>query len=423
MKLLTLSSLSIVLTILTLSGCGAKPKPTQEAVIDSTLPKVSLTKKATASSMKSIALEWKRIKDKRVKGIYIYRESLDENVTQKDSYYDTINNRFATHYLDTNVKPAHRYSYYFVTYSDKAQGQRSEPYQTSTKPILDSVTWLYAANSMPRSAKIIWRPHTNEIVKGYEIHRKALDEEKWSVIARLDGRLNVEYIDKDLKDSHTYLYNVRAVTYNGIVSKPSEVVKSVTKKLPLVLTNLKATNNLPKKISLTWDSSKNEDFSYYNLYRTNKPDSGYELLAKLKNNSFVDEIKEDGAMYFYMVTAVDKDGLESPYQPYATQGNTLSKPLAPAVVDAKLQNNKVVINWRQNDLRTTSYTVVKSYKKGLFETVVDEFSGISSTTFEDKDIQQDMTYKYQVKAVDRNSIESEPSLEAVVEIPKNTQER
>lgn len=423
MKLLSLSSLSIVLTLLTLSGCGAKPKPKEEAVIDSTLPKISLTRNATKSSMKSIALEWKRIKDKRVEGIYIYRESIDENLSSENSYYDTINNRFATHYLDSNVKPAHRYNYYFVTYSKEAQGERSEVYQAATKPVLESVTWVYAANSMPRSTKVIWRPHTNEIVRAYEIQRRALDEDKWKVIARVDGRLSAEYIDKGLKDNHTYLYNVRAITYNGITSKQSEIVKSITKKLPLTITNLKASNDIAKKIRLTWDRSLNKDFSYYKLYRADKPDGNYEFLAKLTNTTFEDEVHDDGVRYFYMVTAVDKDGLESEQQPHSTQGTSLSKPLAPAVVDAELKDNKIVLKWRKNDFRTNSYTVIKEYKTGVFESTVDEYKDIKGESFEDKDILPGTTYYYKVLTVDKNSIESEPSIEVIVETPEIKEEQ
>lgn len=423
MKLLSLSSLSIVLTLLTLSGCGAKPKPKEEAVIDSTLPKISLTRNATKSSMKSIALEWKRIKDKRVEGIYIYRESIDENLSSENSYYDTINNRFATHYLDSNVKPAHRYNYYFVTYSKEAQGERSEVYQAATKPVLESVTWVYAANSMPRSTKVIWRPHTNEIVRAYEIQRRALDEDKWKVIARVDGRLSAEYIDKGLKDNHTYLYNVRAITYNGITSKQSEIVKSITKKLPLTITNLKASNDIAKKIRLTWDRSLNKDFSYYKLYRADKPDGNYEFLAKLTNTTFEDEVHDDGVRYFYMVTAVDKDGLESEQQPHSTQGTSLSKPLAPAVVDTELKDNKIVLKWRKNDFRTNSYTVIKEYKTGVFESTVDEYKDIKGESFEDKDILPGTTYYYKVLTVDKNSIESEPSIEVIVETPEIKEEQ
>ncbi|QFR49626.1 fibronectin type III domain-containing protein [Sulfurimonas lithotrophica] len=415
MKLLNLSSLLTVLTILILSGCTVKPKPKEEAVIDSSLPKVVLTKTATKSSMKSIALEWKRINDKRVKGIYIFRESLDENLSQQDSYYETINNRFSTHFLDTNVKPSKRYNYYFVTYSDKAQGERSEVYQAATKPVLESVTWIYAANNMPRSAKIIWRPHTNKLVRAYEIQRKTLDETKWETVARVDGRLSAEYIDLDLKDSYTYQYNVRALTYNGITSKASEIVKSITKDLPLEITNIKASNNLAKKIIISWNKSNQEDFSHYNLYRSSEIDGGYELIAKLVNNRFEDVIEKDGAKYFYRVGAVDKDGLESIHDRHSVQGVSLSKPLPPAVVDASLINNKVILKWKKNDPRAVSYTVRKTYKKGLFDKVVDEFKDINNNTFQDLDISPKTTYYYQVISVDKNSIESEPSIEVIIE--------
>lgn len=418
MKLLNLSSLLIVLIILTLSGCGLKPKPKKDAIIDSSLPKISLTKSATKSDMKSIALEWKKLKIKRVKGIYIYRESLDENLTTDDAYLDTINNRYSTHYLDVDVKPGHRYKYYFVTYSVDAQGERSESYQVATKPILGSVTWIYAASNMPKSAKVIWRPHTNKLVRAYEIHRKTLDEDKWKIVARVDGRLSAEYIDLELKDNYTYQYHVRAITYNGITSKPSKIVKSVTKELPLSITNITASNNIPRKIRLTWDKSNTKDFSHYNVYRSKQADGSYTHLVKVSNNVFEDIIEKNGAKYFYKVSAVDKDGLESVLQENSTQGTSLSKPLPPAVVDAVLVDNKVVLKWKKNDLRVKSYVVLKKYDDGLFNKVIDEFKDIRTIEFEDTNIKDGTTYYYQVLSVDKNLIESEPSIEVIIETKK-----
>jgi fibronectin type 3 domain-containing protein len=415
MKLLNLSSLLIVLILLTLSGCAIKPKPKKEVTVDATLPKISLTKNATKSSMLSIALEWKLIKDERVDGIYIYRDSLDENLSKNDSYYDTINNRFSTHYLDTNVKPNHRYNYYFVTYSKDAQSNMSEKYQAQAKPVLDSVSWIYAANGLPRSAKVIWRPHKNGVVEGYEIHRKTLDSQKWQKVGKVNGRLNAEYIDNELRDSMTYQYNIRAVTFDGIVSKPSKVVKSITKKLPLIITNLEASNDLPKKISLTWDKSANDDFVYYKLYKSAKPDSGYSFVTKLTKNSYMDEVKKDGEQFFYLVTAVDIDGLESKKQPHSTQGISLSKPLAPAMVEANLVGKKILIKWRKNDFRTQSYKVIRRYNESYFNTIVDEFIDIKEKSFEDTKIKPDTTYRYSVKSVDKHGIESKPTMEVVVE--------
>jgi len=417
MKLLNLSSLLIVLTVLIISGCAIKPKPGQEVVIDSSLPKITLTKSATKSTMTSIAIEWAKIKNRRVKGIYIYRESLDEaKTTDDDAYYATIDNRYATHFLDENVKPNHRYNYYFVTYSADAQGERSDIYPAATKPVLNSVSWIYAASGMPRSAKVIWRPHTNEIVKAYDIQRKTFNDTEWKTVARVEGRLSAEYIDFGLSDSVTYQYNVRAVTYNSIISKPSDIVKSITKELPREVTNLAATNNLPKKIIITWDESKNEDFSHYNLYRSNKIDGGYTLLSKLKKSKYQDEIPEDGDKYFYRVSAVDKDGLESIHDRSSASGMSLSKPLPPSVVEARLIDNKqVVLEWKKNDVKATSYSVRKRYSKGLFDTAIDEFKEIKGTKFEDSKIEPAQTYYYQVLSVDKYSIESKPSMEVVIE--------
>ena len=106
MKLSILTTLLSVSLILILSGCGAKPKPKEEAAIDATLPKIKLTNHGVIQGMKSVALEWENIKDKRVKGVYLFKVALDVNKTagmQVDEYLDTVDNRFSTHYLDTDI--------------------------------------------------------------------------------------------------------------------------------------------------------------------------------------------------------------------------------------------------------------------------------------------------------------------------------
>jgi fibronectin type 3 domain-containing protein len=209
---------------------------------------------------------------------------------------------------------------------------------------------------------------------------------------------------------------VRAVTYNSIISKPSEIVKSITKPLPAEITNLEATNNLPKKINVSWDESKVEDFSHYNLYRSKTIDGGYTLLTETKKTKYEDILQEDGEKYFYRVSAVDRDGLESIHDRNSASGMSLPKPLAPSVVEARLiENKKVVLEWKKNDPKVTSYIVRKKYSKGLFDTALDEYKDIKGTTFEDSKIEPSQTYYYQVLSVDKYSIESKPSMEVVIE--------
>ena len=419
MKLSTLATSLSVLLILFLSGCGSKPTPKskEDVVVDATLAQITLTKHGLKTGMKSIALEWNSITDKRVRGIYLYKVALDVNNTKKDTtdYLDTIDNRFSTHYLDTDIKPNSRYTYYFKTYSENAEGLQSKTIIAQSKPILDSVTWLHVAKDMPRSAKIIWRPHTNKLVNGYEIQRRTLEEKKFETIVKLKNRLRVEYIDNDLKDKHTYIYRIRALTYNNIVSKPSKEMRVTTKALPSQVLNIKATTDRPKAIFISWEKTKIKDFSNYRVYRSKKLEGGYKLIAEITKNRYTDKIQEDGMTYFYRVSTIDKDLLESKHNLHSAQGVTLVKPSTPVMIEAKVLKGKVILKWSKTDERTKSYIVSKRYKKSMFDEVIDEFDGITTTVFEDSKIKPSTVYYYKIYSVDKNNIRSDESIEFELE--------
>jgi len=193
------------------------------------------------------------------------------------------------------------------------------------------------------------------------------------------------------------------------------MVKVVTKALPNPITGLVATKDLPKVIKLNWDKSTNKDFYRYYLYRADKLDGSYEIIAKLHNNLFTDDIKEDGKSYFYRVSCVDEDGLESEHEKVSIQGMTLSKPNAPAIVEAKLVGSKIELSWSQVDSRTKDYVIIKKAKKGWFDTVTSEIDSIPNTKYVDTEIEPDTTYVYQVYAVDKNGIKSEPSIKIKIQ--------
>ncbi len=419
MKLYKLAILCAV-SLLILSGCvSTKPTPKKETIVDDTLPIVELTKNGTMSTMKNVALEWKSIEDPRVRGIYIYRLALDVSDADANEYYDTIPSRFSTHYLDTDIEPESRYSYYFKTYSDNAESLASPTTTITSKPIMDSVSWIHSVEGMPRSAKIIWRPHENQKVKAYLIQRRTLKADVWDDIKTVKGRLNVEFIDTKLKDKFTYKYRIKCLTYDDITSKPSKEVTVITKALPLEVTGITATTNLPKKVEIRWPAVKSKDFSHYNLYRSSNVDSGYKVIKELQNNFYVDLIEGDASRFFYRVSVVDKDGLESKHDKQSVMGITLTKPLAPAIVEAKLIDGKVHIKWSKSDPRSITYIVSKRYKKSIFDEKKEDFEGIKGDEFIDTEIYTDTIYYYQVYGVDKDYIKSEPSIEVTIVTDKN----
>lgn len=414
MRLSILSSLCTA-SILILSGCTPSTlKPKEVLKIDTTLQKIELTQNGVYADMKAIAFEYKPITDARVKGVYVYRMTGDNDGSE---YYDTIDNRFATHYVDSDIEPARNYRYYFKTFSDSGESEASEIISVNSLAPMESVTWIHSINGMPRSAKIIWRPHSDQKVISYIIERKTLEKDEWKEIAVVKGRLSAEFIDTELKDNYIYTYRIRVKTFNDIISNPSQEVRVVTKPLPAGVENLTASNNLPKTIELNWSPSSYEHFAAYNVYRSATHNGDLELISKVQTNHFIDKIDEDGKQYFYKVSVVDNDGLESEHENYSIQGSTLAIPQSPYVTKASYRDGKIELTWNTQDSRVRKFHVIRTYKKGWLDTFKDEYEGITQTMMIDSNVEQGVAYHYQVIAIDEYGLKSKPSLDAEVRVP------
>jgi len=405
MKQFVLPTLAV--TLLLFSGCTTEPTPAAEPVIDPTLPKVSIN--GHLESMTTVAFEWKPNVDPRVNGYYVYRSD-PKSEDQKLSRHATLETRFVSHYVDTELKPNTGYEYRFSSFNKKLQeSDASKTFRVTTKPVINSVSFFDSIGNMPRMAKLIWRPHDNPSVRGYILERQVIEKPEWEEIAEIDNRLQAEYIDKDLDDNRVYKYRLRAITFQDIKSTPSDIAKVTTKPLPLTISGLKASTNLAKRIELSWTASKEKDIAYYNIYRSDSGDGSYDYHVKLNETKYIDEIEEDGKNYFYKITAVDKDGLEGIKQVSPTHGLTLAKPAKPTFSDALVKNNSAVLSWNNNDSRTKTYTVIKTTKESWINSTSQEITNISDTTYTDKDLLPDVQYQYQVMAVDEFGVSSEPT--------------
>jgi uncharacterized protein len=401
-------ALSASLALSLFSGCAPQPIVQPKTVtIDSTLPTPMMN--GFIADITSIGFEWKPIEDTRVSGYYVYRNTPGA-VDQKLERIDTINSRFATHYVDHNLKPANEYQYRFATITPQGtESVASETMLVATQPMISPVSFFQSVGNMPRSAKLLWRPHPNGKINGYLIERQEATEQKWSEIATVTGRLNAEYIDHNLKDGHVYHYRIKALTYDKLSTEPSEMAKVVTKPLPPEIRNITSTNDLPRAITLTWEGSPLSDLSHYNIYRSSTPNGIFDYHVKLATTTFTDTITEDGKFYFYKITAVDKDGLESLKSTIATQGSTLSKPQTPIAYEGKVVDRTAQLQWKNVDQRTATYTVVKTIKTSWVTRESIDINNITEPKFSDTDIKPDTTYLYEILSVDKNGIRSLPT--------------
>ena len=400
-------ALSISLALSLFSGCAPQPATQKTVTIDSTLPIPVMN--GYIADITSAAFEWKPIDDPRVQGYFVYRTN-PGGEDQKLHRIASIESRFATHFVDTDLKPNTQYQYRFAAFTkDEHESVGSETMIVATQPMIAPVSFFQAVGNMPRSAKLLWRPHPNGKISGYVLERQNANDQEWRQIATISGRLTPEYIDRDLKDGQVYFYRIKATSFDRLTTEPSETVKVVTKPLPPEIKNVTATSDLPHAITLTWEASTISDLSHYNIYRSSSPKGMFDYHVKLEGTQYTDEVKEDGKFYFYKITAVDKDGLESPTSAVAVQGSTLSKPQTPIAYEGQIVDRAAVIRWKNADPRTVSYTVIKTTKTSWISRETLEINNITDTSFRDADIKPDTAYLYEIVSVDKNDIRSLPT--------------
>ncbi|WP_417326304.1 fibronectin type III domain-containing protein [Halarcobacter sp.] len=417
-KLMKLTSLSAL--ILLLSGCSLKNFDNTKPKINETLEVVDSASIRTLPDINAIAFEWRKVDDPRVTGYHFYRANLQKDGA-KLTLIDTVENRYTTHYVDENVEPSTKYVYKISSATaTEFESRTTNDYVVSTLPLMEGVSFIQAISNLPRQIKIVWRPHSSERIESYEVQRKTPATSKWEEIETLDGRLQAEYIDLNLEDNVVYHYRVIGKTFDGLETMPSALVKAQTKPLPAGILSLKATTNLPRKIALTWEPSKSDDVVKYNVYRSTDDQRGFDVIKTVnaKTLNYEDFVNEDGKVYFYKVSSIDKDGLESNLNVNSVMGVTLNKLRKPVMTLAQIQGAKAILNWQAGDDRAVSYTVYKTIKEGFFKDKTIKYQDITALRFEDKDIVRGVQYSYAIQAVDKNGIHSEITKETELILPK-----
>jgi len=400
--------LSATSILVLLSACtGGTPKPVQ---VDKTLPKVAVN--GYLSDMTAVAFEWKPITDARVKGVIVYRNDPSSKTPGKLLEIGTVKNAKVTHYLDDELKPETRYQYRFATYNAKGNTSlASKKVDVKTKPLLSSVSFFSTSGSLARAAKLVWRPHTDSSIVAYRLERRQNGTDKWRKIATIKGRLNAEYIDTDLKDNTRYEYRLKSVTFNDIISKPSQSATVITKAPPPPVSSINASQGKAGLIKISWKDDNRGNIVYYQLYRATSENGRYKLVAdRLKNMQYSDKISKTSIQYFYKVIGVNRDNLGGELKAIkAAVGTTIDAPRGPKNLVAMVENATVQLTWKSTDSRTVSYIVTKEISKGFMSSETKVFKNIKKTLMIDSSLKHGEAYSFSVVSVDKNGIKSAPS--------------
>ena len=379
----------LAIFLLLITGC-VKNEPTPKS--NPNLPTVKNIKAYPERGF--IALKWDIVKG--VDGYYV--EKLDKD--KKWEKLAKINNSYQTIYVNTNLNPSTTYVYRIATFKNE-QFSFANQVRSKTLPTISKVIPLKSKPLKKGVIKILFRPHINERVKGYIIEKFNDKNVKWEQVATLEPRYNVEYIDSGLEDGKIYKYRVSAYTFDDLKSIPSNIIRVSTYPKPPVIKGIKATNNLPRRIVITWLPVNGA--KYYKVYK--KGPFGYKAILKTTKTKCIDKIDEDGKTEFYKVTAVTPHETESLLeQTPEVMGETLTPPAKP-LVSTNLVSSGVEFFFSSPDKRAIKYLIVK--KEGTFGK--EEKFIANSKYFLDKKLQKGASYTYEIYSVDKYKLISTPT--------------
>lgn len=347
--------------------------------------------------MTSVAFEWDSLYDESIDGFLLYRSNAN---APEMSVVATIKDKYQTHFVDKELTPNTQYTYTMRSFKEGFVSKSGEKVSVKTQDRMEAMPFVQGITNLPNRIKLIWRPHPDLRVSSYVIERAGKDG-KFRQLAEVKGRLNAEYIDK-LGANESYKYRVYAKSFDGVHSASSEVINATSKDLPPTVRQLSAATQ-GGKIILSWQSVEYKDLAYYQIYSSSSTFLPFTKLAKTKDTTYTDTLNEPNKTRSYKITAVDKDGLESPMPKIAVTGKTVASPKAPSIVKAAWDGAAVVLEWKANDIRAVQY-IIKRYGA---ESVV--YRDLTDTAFTDNAVIAGQNYEYEVIAVDENGYESKAS--------------
>ncbi len=145
----------------------------------------------------------------------------------------------------------------------------------------------------------------------YNVKRSDTSGDPYTMIASAGGTV---FSDTGLEEGASYYYVVSAVNSAGESSDSTESEGMTLSIPPSAPSGLAATAG-DGSVTLNWDANIEGDIAGYNVYRSATSGSGYTLQngSLLTSSEYTDDTAANFTMYYYVVTAVDFDTLESGY--------------------------------------------------------------------------------------------------------------
>lgn len=167
-------------------------------------------------------------------------------------------------------------------------------------------------------------------------------------------------------------------------------------------------------VTLTWNFSVDSSIIGYNLYRSDSTNDNYIMLndTLLTENMFIDTSVVFETTYYYTVTAVDSNAIES-YPSAEVMAIPTLYPDPPGSLNVRDVEDSVIISWKINEaLNITGYNIYRTQTQGESYVKINDVL-IQDSAYLDLDIENGKIYYYVVTSVNDLDLESSNSEEVL----------
>ncbi|MEU9851207.1 PA14 domain-containing protein [Streptomyces sp. NPDC047985] len=313
-----------------------------------------------------------------------------------------------------------------------AYAPRTSASVDKVKPLVPAGTAVtYSTATM--STKVSWARNKEMDLAGYRVYRRLKGTS--FPTKPIATTTSTSWTDTTVpKDGYVHYYEVRAYDKAGNTSSGTADlgITTVDRTAPAAPKGVDENwaMGYPEEITLYWDSNTEPDLAGYRVYRsTSKPVAltPENLLNgdKLSGGGYTGPLPQTGDIHYYVVTAVDTHGLESPASaPAMYYTRDLTGPVDTALNATAAESEAgVTLTWDPSE-RTSEdfagYSVFRTRATATGTAPEEVGKGVKGTTFTDAAPPPGTTYIYRVVALDHAGNGGPASDKVTVAVTGNT---
>lgn len=322
-------------------------------------------------------------------------------------------------YQDTTVRLGTTYYYTIATCDIWGYEVYSDTIKMDVFPLAPTVPQGLTAESLQEGIRLSWKPLQNPYLLGYAVFRRN-DNQSDFYMNRINEQLvpakDTTFIDKKVKANEVYVYRLQAVDKYGQVSPPSALSKIIylNKNKSLPPKELRAESH-ERFIKISWARSPHRDVSGYILYRAvgaNQEPAAITPIIGKDTLFWIDSLQlKPRITYAYYLKELNWSGMESTLSGPVFGKLTVKIPPPPMNSlsgEAHFEKGNQLF-WRQPLDPFTSF--VRLYRATFpdttsFSKIYEEPVSIGSYQFLDRQAEAGKLYRYVLRAVSIDTVES-----------------